>query len=115
MKIQWIDGSPKIYSDDSRVLYSPEHLAVISWLKSENKTLEQWLAENPEPPKPEPTKEELVKDAESKLQDHIVDLTKMVIELREKLAVATGVKFNAVPVELATKLAAVETLKTAEG
>jgi hypothetical protein len=54
------------------------------------------------------------KAAETQLQSENYALVKMVVELREKLAVATGVKFDPVPTELAAKLAAVEALKTAE-
>jgi hypothetical protein len=93
---------------------NPDYQVFLKWLVTKNKTLETWLSENPEPPKPEPTKEEQVKAAETKLQSENYALVKMVVELREKLAVATGLKFDPVPTELAAKLAAVEALKTAE-
>lgn len=88
-----------------------DYQAFLKWLESENKTLETWLAENPPPAPKEPTKEELVKAAECKLLDHIADVSKMLLEVREKLTAATGAKLDPVPAELAAKLAAVETLK----
>ena len=83
-----------------------------AWLTSQKKTLEQWLQENPPPEPVPPTKEQLLAAAQEQIyRNHIAELSKMVIELRDKLAVATGVKFDPVPAELAAKLAECDSLE----
>lgn len=90
-----------------------DYQAFLKWLASQNKTLEQWLAENPEPPKPEPTESELKAQQNSDLANHLVELTEMVMELRAK-AEAKGETLTPVSAELSAKLAtagAVEEVK----